>query len=129
MNRPTSTQTFPLDRQRVLFINTLIVGLYVAVVLVSQNPWFTLAAFLIIALITRWSTLIFMLAKTPGGMREGRSYLILNIVGGLIFALVLVAILWWLGTYWLGFVKLLTSFVMVVIAYFSLFPVPPRNAT
>ncbi|MEX1024111.1 MAG: hypothetical protein WD226_03450 [Planctomycetota bacterium] len=116
-----------MNRRRLIGINILIGGLYVGIAVLAPNPWAMLGAFLLLAVTIRCITLLLLTftAADEGVGRQAVFVIVFNFVGGLVFAAALVTAMWWLGHVWLAAVKVLVPLVAVVVAYRSMFPLPP----
>jgi hypothetical protein len=71
--------------------------------------------------------LVFAAAEESGG-KQAALVIMFNLFGGLAFAAALVAGMWWLGHVWLAAVKILVPVLAVLVAYKSLFPLPPLDS-
>lgn len=115
------------SRRRALVLNALIVSAYVAIAILTDDPWTKFAGFMLLAVGIRCATLCWMTLwaseEIPGSARSSLLFVLLNLVLGVLFSAGLVWGLWWLGRFWPSGIKVIVPFVAVLIAYKSTFPV------
>ena len=114
------------SRPKVLMLNTIILLAYGGIVLVADSLSVTLAGFLLLAVLIRCSTLLWM-AWAAEHLRDSLPVVAFNLIGGLVFSAGAVALLWWLSSFWISGVRLIVSVMAVYVAYKSTFPVLPRR--
>jgi uncharacterized membrane protein len=106
-------------------LNGLIVSAYIAIAIFADNPWVLFAGFFFLAIGIRCATMCWMVLwvskESPGS--AGLLLILFNLVAGLLLSVGFVYGLWWLGHFWLSGIKVIVSFIAVLVAYESTFPV------
>jgi hypothetical protein len=117
-----------VSRRKALVLNGLIVSAYVAIAILADNPWVLFAGFLFLAIGIRCATMCWMVlwvSKESPGSAGSLLLVLFNLVAGLLLSVGVVYGLWWLGHFWLSGIKVIVSFIVVLVAYKSTFPVLP----
>jgi hypothetical protein len=116
-------------RRTALLLNVIVVVLYVAIVLSVRNVLVMVGCFLLLALIIR-CVIVWQMARfveraqfdmEPSQLTRGAMVLWTALLG-LLFAAVLLVVLWAVGQLWPSGFKFLLFFTAVTIAYKSTFP-------
>ena len=113
-------------RRTALVLNAVIVAVYVAIAAFAATPWVMFGGFLLLAVLIRCGTLWWIANCAQNTERSSKfafGMVFLNLVLGLLFATAMLAVLWWLGHFWLSAIKIIVPLIAVFVAYKSTFPV------
>lgn len=108
-------------------LNAAILAAYGSVTLLAPAPWTTLGAYLLLAIIIRCATLGFLIAfgQPPSRppFKAAAGILFLNLLLGLVFAGLMMGVLWKIGRFWLVGVNFAVPAIEALVAYKSTFSV------
>ena len=114
-----------MNRSVALFLNVLIIAGFAGIFFGVENPWGRLASTIGFAVIVRVFTLNYFLSLTSESQSAKVPVILFNLIGGIVFCAVVTGAFFAIGHYFpatRSILKLVISFLMVIIAFKSTFP-------